>query len=88
MTRLGAHVRQPDDDSPRRVDQRGTDWGIAIAIALSIVICLAAFVWIFVELDPFLDDFTGTDATVTAGPSASPVDLTDGIDANSLTLSA
>jgi len=80
MTRMGAQMRRPDDDEPPPADQPSKDWGVAVAIALSIVICLAAFVWIYVELDPFLDDFTGSDATMTADPAASPVDETNGTD--------
>jgi hypothetical protein len=77
--RLGALMRrQYEEESPP--DDASKDWGVAIAIALTIVICLVAFVWIFIELDPYLDDFTGSDVTVTpdeAGPFASPVDATE-----------
>ena len=79
MTRMGAQMRRQDDDDPPHAGQPTKDWNVAVAIALSIVICLAAFVWIFVELDPFLDDFTGSNVTVTADPSASPVDETSPI---------
>jgi hypothetical protein len=70
MQRLHDDEMPPPDDTSR-------DRGVAITIALSIIICLTAFVWIFIQLDPFLDDFTGTDVTVTADPAASPVDETD-----------
>jgi hypothetical protein len=82
MLRLGALMRRPHDDDSPPDDAASTDWGVAAAIAISIVICLAAFVWIFVELDPFMDDFTGSDATVTSDPAASPVEATEVIDLN------
>ncbi len=52
-----------------------SDRAIAIAIAFSILICLAAFAWIFVQLEPLMDDFTGTDVVVTpevVDPGATP----------------
>lgn len=73
-------MRQPPDDDLPPLAKRSSDWGVAVAIALSILICLAAFVWIFVELEPFMSDFTGTDAIVTPetiDPAASPVNETD-----------
>lgn len=73
-------MRRPNDDGSPPDNEASKDWGVAIAIAITIVICLSAFVWIFVELDPFLDDFTGSDATVTSDPVASPVEATEVID--------
>lgn len=75
-------MRHPTDDGPPTYDGRRSDWSVAAAMALSIVICLAAFVWIFVELDPFLDDFTGSDMTITADPFASPVDEPNDVDSS------
>ena len=80
MLRLGALMRRPHDDGSPPNDEASKDWGVAVTIAITIVICLAAFVWIFVELDPFMDDFTGSDATVTSDPAASPVEATEVID--------
>ena len=65
-----------NEETPPDSDSR-SDRGVAIAIALSILICLVAFVWIFVELEPFMSDFTGTDAVVSPeadDPFATPVD--------------
>jgi len=70
-------MRDPVSDDPSPSANRSSDRGVAVAIALSIVICLAAFVWIFVALDPILSDFSGTDVTVTsdpADPSVIPAD--------------
>jgi hypothetical protein len=80
MLRLGALMRRLDSDGSPPDQKDSRDWGVAAAIAISIVICLAAFVWIFVELDPFMDDFTGSNATVTSDPSASPIEATEVID--------
>jgi hypothetical protein len=80
MVRLGALMRRADNDGSPPKEAASKDWNVAAAIAISIVICLAAFVWIFVELDPFMDDFTGSNATVTADPAASPVEATEVID--------
>jgi hypothetical protein len=58
-------MREPYEDRlPPLDDQRG-DWGVAAAIAVAIAISLVAFVWIFVELEPFMGDFTGRDVIVT-----------------------
>jgi hypothetical protein len=72
-------MRDPADDESSPMRARHNDWAVAGAIALSIFICIAAFIWIFVELEPFMSDFTGSDVIVTPdsnGPSASPVDGT------------
>ncbi len=76
-------MRQSPDGELPPLAKRSSDWGVAVAIALSIVICLAAFIWIFVELDPLLSDFTGTDTIVTpepVDPAASPSDGTESSD--------
>jgi hypothetical protein len=66
-------VEEYRTDYPR---PRG-DWGVAIAIALSIVICVAAFIWLFVELEPFLSDFvseaTVSTPTLESEPAPTPV---------------
>lgn len=50
-------MRDPvEEHRPGLTGTRG-DWGIAIAIALTILICIVAFIWIFVQLEPFLSDF-------------------------------
>jgi hypothetical protein len=57
-----------------------SDLGIALAIAVSIVICLAAFIWIFVEIEPYMRDFTGSNVVITPGPDdpfATPADQSD-----------
>jgi hypothetical protein len=41
------------------------DWGATIAIVLSIVICLVVFIWIFIELNPYMSDFISGDQTPT-----------------------
>jgi hypothetical protein len=68
-----------DGDSSSRRFLR-SDLGIALALAISIVICLAAFIWIFVEIEPYMRDFTGNDVVITPGPDdpfATPVDSVD-----------
>ncbi|MDQ3548533.1 MAG: hypothetical protein M3439_06895 [Chloroflexota bacterium] len=82
MPRLGAQLREPVNDgpSPAATSRRASDWGVAVAIAFSIVICLVAFVWIFIALDPILSDFTGSDMIVTpelADPATTPSDGTE-----------
>jgi|GEM_PF-7065962 len=62
-------MREPSDDRLPPSASRTTDKGVAIAIAITILICIVAFVWIFVELDPFLDDFTGSDVILTPDPT-------------------
>ncbi|MEX1157665.1 MAG: hypothetical protein WEC79_01900 [Thermomicrobiales bacterium] len=76
-------MRRPTDDDPLPSVDLSSDWGVAVAIGLTILICLAAFVWIFVGLDPFISDFTGTDAVVTPAPTdpaTTPVDSTPDTD--------
>lgn len=77
-------MREPFGDEAPPTADRGNDWGVAVVIALSIFICLATFIWIFVALEPFMNDFTGTDVIVTPDPSdplRTPVEGTESIDA-------
>jgi hypothetical protein len=50
-------MRDPVDEHRTDFTEPRSDWSVAVAIALSIIICLAAFIWIFVQLEPFLSDF-------------------------------
>lgn len=73
-------MREPVDDDPSSHRFLRSDLGIAVALAISIVICLAAFIWIFVEIEPYMRDFTGSDVVVTPGPDdpfATPVEPID-----------
>ena len=56
-----------DDTAPSR------EWTVALALALAILICLGAFVWLFIQLDPFMSDFiSGTDLVTPTVELASP----------------
>lgn len=57
-----------DPDENWQPDRRA-DWFVAASIGVAIVICLVAFVWVFVQLDPFLDDFIPGNAAPTPTPS-------------------
>ena len=57
-------MREPYDDRPPLREDRSNDWRVAAAFGVSILICLITFVWIFIELDPFMGDFTGRDVIV------------------------
>jgi hypothetical protein len=59
--------QQPDNQPQDR-----SDWTTAIAIALAILICLAAFIWIFLRLDPYLSDFVSDDDPATPATEGSP----------------
>jgi hypothetical protein len=50
-------MRNPVEEHRTDYTPSRGDWGVALAIALTIAICLAAFIWIFVALEPFLSDF-------------------------------
>ncbi|MGH9175557.1 MAG: hypothetical protein ACRD1H_14425 [Vicinamibacterales bacterium] len=63
-------MRQPIDDDLLPGPLPSNDWGIAAAIAVAIVISVAAFLWIFFQLEPFMSDFAGADATFTPDSSA------------------
>ena len=68
-------MRQPTDDDLLPEPPPSNDWGVAVTIGVAIVICVAAFLWIFFELEPFMSDFNGSDSTPTlesAEPSGSP----------------
>ena len=56
-----------DDTAPSR------EWTVALTFGLAILICLAAFVWLFIRLDPFMSDFiSGTDPVTPTVDLASP----------------
>ena len=63
----------PSKDRATPAFREPSSWGVAMAIAITIVICLAAFIWIFVSLEPAMSDFIAEDALAT--PTAQP--LTD-----------
>ena len=82
---MGAPMREPDAEDVLPPHKRTNDWGVAVAIAVSIVICLATFVWIFVEIEPFMSDFIGSNVVATpelVDPQASPVNGTPEPDAS------
>lgn len=49
--------------------ERRADWIVAGSIAVAILICLVAFVWVFVELEPLMDDFIPGSAAPTVTPN-------------------
>jgi hypothetical protein len=57
------HHRTEDEVAPTFTEP--PSWGVAAAIAVTIVICIAAFVWIFVRLEPFMNDFISEEAIAT-----------------------
>jgi hypothetical protein len=57
-------MREPHDLGPVSYEERSY-WGLTVAIGITIVICLIAFIWIFLRLNPFLSDFTGSDVLLT-----------------------
>ena len=61
-------MRDPTYDDPQPDERRTHDWSVAVTIALAILICLIAFIWIFVQLEPFMTDFIGSEAA--ASPTA------------------
>ncbi|HUG15140.1 MAG TPA: hypothetical protein VMM78_08975 [Thermomicrobiales bacterium] len=50
-------MRDPVEEHRPEYDRSRNDWSIAAAIAVTIVICIATFIWIFIELEPLLSDF-------------------------------
>lgn len=44
---------------------------VGLSMALTIAICIAAFIWIYVRVGPLLSDFIPSDTSGTATPSAS-----------------
>lgn len=68
-------MHDPANDELQEQFEPAGDWSVAVAIVATIVICIVAFIWIFIRLDPFLDDFvSSTDLTSpTVIDSASPV---------------
>lgn len=49
------------------------EWTIALTLGLAILLCLGAFVWLFIQLDPFMSDFiSGTDSVTPSVELASP----------------
>jgi len=58
-------------------------WFTGISMLVAFVICVIAFVWLFVRIDPYLSDFiSGDPATVTVTetvvPEGSPVSAPTG----------
>ena len=65
VLRQPSHVRMKLEPGPEpplgpRPDQ--TAWFQAVSIAVAIVICLIAFTWLFLRLDPYMTDFVSSDA--------------------------
>jgi hypothetical protein len=58
-------MRDPVEEHRPEFDTPRSDWGIAAAIAFTIVICIAAFIWIFIQLEPLLSDFVSEADLVT-----------------------
>lgn len=68
---FGSSMRDPVEEHRPELNQARNDWGIAIAIGITIVICIAAFIWIFLQLEPLLSDF------VSEADLATPTVVTD-----------
>jgi hypothetical protein len=68
------HHRTEDEIAPAYTEP--PSWGVAAAVAVTIVICIATFVWIYVRLEPFMNDFISAEAiatpTVVATGTAEP----------------
>lgn len=45
---------------------------VGITMALTIIVCLFAFIWIYAKIGPLLSDFIPTNPAATATPSAQP----------------
>lgn len=58
---------QVHDESSSRGAQH-SERAIAIALATAILICLVTFIWIFVSIEPFMRDFTGSDVVIVPDP--------------------
>lgn len=67
-------MRDPVDEHRPGFRRSRGDWGVAASIVLTIVICITAFIWIFLQLDPLLSDFISEAdlATPTAVSEPSP----------------
>jgi hypothetical protein len=62
--------RQSRGAEPRRA--KPAQWFTGVSIALVVLVCLAIFIFAFVQLDPYLSDFVSDDATPTESPTAEP----------------
>jgi hypothetical protein len=58
-------MQRPTDNDAAPTFNEPPSWSVAAAIAVTIVICIAAFVWIFVRLEPLMSDFVSDDALAT-----------------------
>lgn len=64
---------QDDPFNPFNDGPKSREWTIALTLGLAILICLGAFVWLFIQLDPFMADFiSGADPVTPAVDAASP----------------
>jgi hypothetical protein len=50
-----------EDQYPFDARLRRRDWQVAVSLAIAVLIVLVAFVWLLVQIDPFLSDFVSTD---------------------------
>lgn len=50
-------MRDPVEEHRPEFDRSQNEWGIALAIGFTIIICIVAFILIFIQLEPLLSDF-------------------------------
>jgi hypothetical protein len=64
-------MNDPQDRHASDTSFRQRDWPVALTLALAILIVVVAFVWLFLQIDPFLSDFVSVrndSPTVVASP--------------------
>jgi hypothetical protein len=73
-TKRVSEVGVPERDENERIVSvpMGDDWGVPLVIAIAIVISMAAFILIFVRLEPYMSDFIANDAVASPIVTGSP----------------
>jgi hypothetical protein len=54
-------MNDPGENDHLSATLRRRDWHVAVSLIIAVVIVLVAFVWLLVQIDPFLSDFVSTD---------------------------
>ena len=65
-------MNDPYDRDALSAAFRRRDWQVAATLAIAVLIVLVAFIWLLVQIDPFLSDFVSIDDG-TPAVVASPV---------------
>jgi hypothetical protein len=69
---------EPGQDPPFSRAPEHSGWLTGITMAVAIVICIAAFIWLFLRIDPYLSDFiSGDDPTPTSVETPSATQTID-----------